>query len=317
MSDPHAANNKESAEERDTNFLVRVWQEFSSDNGFRLAAAMAYYTIFALPALLVIAVSVAGFVVEGDAAKQRIADEVKAVTDSGGSELVMTMLEKGSDTGGSWWAVAVGVVVLLFGASTLFAQLQAALNDVWEVKPDPEESSWKDFVMKRILSVGMVLSVGFLLLVSLLLTAVMQSLSDKVLPGDMSAVASGLIVNAATLIPITLLFAAMYKFLPDAEITWKDTWLGAAFAGVLFLVAKFGLGYYISKSNPASAYGAAGSLILLLLWIYYTAVIFLMGAEFAQVWARRHGHGIVPEEGAVRVVEQTEHVKREEHATPS
>ena len=298
----------EPPEHADTNFFVRVWQEFNEDNGFRLAAAMAYYTVFSLPALLVISVSVAGFLVDGDAVKERVADEVRSVTDSGGSELVMTMLDKGSDTSGSWWAVIVGIVVLLFGASTTFAQLQAALNEVWEVKPDPKASTWKDFIFKRVLSIGMVLSVGFLLIASLLLTAVMQSLSDSVLPGDMTPWVGKLIVNVATLIPVTLLFAAMYKFLPDARITWKDTFLGAAFAGVMFVVAKFGLGYYIGASNPASAYGAAGSLILILLWIYYTAVIFLMGAEFAQVWARRHGHGILPEEGAVRVIEKTEHV---------
>ena len=300
---------KEPDEHKDTNFLVRVWQEFSSDNGFRLAAAMAYYTVFSLPALLVISVSVAGFFVEGDAVKERVANEVKSVTDSGGSELVMTMLEKGAETGGSWWAVAVGIVVLLVGASSTFGQLQAALNEVWEVKPDPETTTWKYFVTKRLLSIGMVLSVAFLLIASLMLTAVVQSLSDSVIPGDAPPWVANVVINAATLVPVTLLFAAMYKVLPDAEVSWTDTWVGAAFAGVLFVIAKFGLGYYIGTSNPASAYGAAGSLILILLWIYYTAVIFLLGAEFTQVWARRHGDGIIPEEGAVRVIEKTEHVK--------
>ena len=311
------ATKKEAADDGQTNFFVKVWQEFSEDNGFRLAAAMAYYTVFSLPALLVISVSVAGFFVDSEAVEKRITQEVSSVTDTGGSELIATMLDKGSETKGSWWAVLVGVGILLFGASTTFAQLQAALNEVWEVKPDPETTTWKHFITKRLLSIGLVLSVGFLLLASLLVSAAVTAVSESVIPGSLPEWGNKLIVNVATLIPITLLFGAMYKYLPDAVVAWKEVWIGAAFAGVLFVIAKIGLGYYIGTSNPASAYGAAGSLILILLWIYYTAVIFLLGAEFTQVHARRHGTGILPEEGAVRIVEETKHVDHTGETKPA
>ena len=142
-----------------------------------------------------------------------------------------------------------------------------------------------------------------------MLSTAVTALSEAAIPGNLPEWVSRLIINVATLLPITLLFAAMYKFLPDAEVSWSDTWVGAFFAGILFVLAKWGLGYYIGVSNPASAYGAAGSLILILMWIYYTAVVFLLGAEFTQVYARRYGDGIVPEENAVRVIEKTEHVK--------
>jgi membrane protein len=198
-------------------------------------------------------------------------------------------------------------VVLLFGATGAIAELQDALNTAWGVQPDPNKGGVKSFFLKRLLSLALVAGIAFLLLVSLLLTTAI-TISEKWLPGQISAPLLYGVNVAADLIVITLLFAAIFKFLPDAQVAWRDVWIGAAVTAGLFILGKFGLGVYLGNSNVASAYGAAGSLVLVLVWIYYSALILLLGAEFTQVWARERGKRVRAEEGAVRVVRQTKPV---------
>lgn len=292
------------------NLLKQTWQGFSNDNCSRMAAALAYYTIFALPPLLVLVIMICGVFFNPEDVQGRVAQEIKSVIGPSGAEQVKTMIQAADQQKHGLLASLVSLAVLLIGASGVVVQLQGALNDVWNVKPDPEASGIRNVLRKRLLSFAMVLGLGFLLLVSLVLTTLISSLSQQVLPGNFPESALQLINSGVTLVVIANLFAAMFKVLPDAEVRWKDVWVGAALTAVLFVAGKFALSFYFSKADVGSGYGAAGSLILVLVWIYYSAMILLLGAEFTQAWARSRGEEIVPSEGAVRVVEETRHVRR-------
>lgn len=207
----------------------------------------------------------------------------------------------------------IGIIVLIFSATGVFAQLQHALNRAWEVEPDPEQSGIWTFLFKRLLSLGMIAVLAFLLLVSLVLTTMVEEIVGLVTGGSMGtfAVVIGFILNAlVTLAVATLLFAAMFKVLPDARMRWKDTWVGAFITAVLFVIGKTLLGWYLENSDIGSTWGsAAASMIAMLVWVYYTSLIVLFGAELAQVWANRYGAGIEPAKGAVRIVEEKRHVR--------
>lgn len=283
--------------------------EFFDDDCLTMAAAIAYYTAFSLPPLLVLIVTIAGWIWSADAVTSQVEQQVSDVIGEGGWVQVREMMEAAGEQG-SGLAAIVGIVALLFGATGVMAQLQASLNRAWEVQPDPEQGGVKTFAFKRLLSLGMIVAVAFLLLVSLVLTAVLQAMAGVIatwLPTWMASWAPLAIDTAVSLIIFTLLFGAMFKWLPDADVRWRDTWVGAGVTALLFIVGKFALGLYFGMSDTGQ-YGAAASFVLLLLWAYYSAAIFLFGAEFTQVWARRHGRRIVPEKGAVRVVKQTRQV---------
>lgn len=291
------------------NLLSQTWSNFSSDNCSRMAAALAYYTIFALPPLLVVIITVCGFFFDPSDVEGRVAGEIRSVLGPDGAEQVRTMIRAADRQDHGLLASLFGIVLLLVGASGAVVQLQGALNDVWAVRPDPEQGGIRNLLTKRLLSFGMVLVIAFLLLVSFVMTAALSALSDQVLPGDLSSGALQAINAVVSFLTIAVLFAAIFRILPDADIAWRDVWIGAAITSLLFLVGKFGLSLYFGRSDVGSAYGAAGSLILVLVWIYYSAMILLLGAEFTQVWARQRGSGIVPADGAVRVIEKTEHVR--------
>jgi membrane protein len=217
---------------------------------------------------------------------------------------------------GTGFRLAVSIFGLLFGATGAFLSLQSALNGAWEVKPDPKKGGIKNLVMKRLLSLGMVLAIAFLLLVSLALTSALSAAGDALLGGFPKAV--GLVLNfALSFAIITLLFAAMYKVLPDAKVEWRDVRVGAVATSLLFVVGKFIIGQYVGHSNPGNAFGAAGALAVLLVWIYYAAVILLLGAEFTQQWAKQHGRSIEPEEGAVKIIEREEVVEEGKPREPA
>ncbi len=296
--------------------LKTTFREFSDDDCMSRAAALAYYTVFSLPALLVVVVAAAGLVWDASAVRGALEDEIAGMVGEGGTEQIALMMDKANDSGRGIWATIIGGVVLLAGAIGVFGQLQYALNRAWGVKPDPKMGGIKQFVTKRLLSLGMVLVVAFLLLVSLALTTGLSAAGTAiggVLGGPSTDVALGFLPVAIHLavswLVITLLFAAMFKFLPDAHIAWRDVWAGAAITAVLFVAGKSLVGLYLG-SKDTGAYGPAGSLVLVLLWIYYTSLIFLFGAELTQVLASTRGKEIQPEAGAVRVV-QKQHVQNE------
>lgn len=274
--------------------------DFLEDKALRLAAALAYYSLFSIGPLVVIVVAAAGLVLGNEAAQTHVVAQLSGILGESGAEGVRTMLA-GSDRGGAGLLGVVGVVALLVGAGGVFAQLKDALNTVWEVKPAPGRGLVR-FLKTRFLSVATVLGTGFLLLVSLAVSAFLAAagafLADN-LPGGVHLWA---VLNFVfSLAVIALLFGALFRVLPDVELGWRDVAFGAVFTSVLFVVGKALIALYIGRGSVASAYGAAGSLVAVLVWVYYSAAILLFGAEITQVWANRYGTRIVPAPGAVPV----------------
>jgi membrane protein len=212
---------------------------------------------------------------------------------------------------GGFLPTILGLAGLIFGATGAFGQLQKTLNRAWNVEPDPNQGGLKNFLTKRIFSLGMILVVAFFLLVSLVISAALTGAGSRlgnILPSGLSGPLLEVINTVISLAVITALFAALFKVMPDAKITWRSVWVGAAVTAVLFVLGKFAIGFYLGKSNPGQAYGAAGSLAVLLLWVYYSSLILLFGAEFTETWAERRGEGIEPEPGAIRVRREKQRV---------
>jgi membrane protein len=274
--------------------------EIGDDDVPSLSAAIAYYTIFSLPPLLVILVGVAGALFGAAAVQEALTGQVTSLAGAAAAREIRTMIENAGDLGEGLAGKLVGVLLLFVGASGAFGQLQKSLNRAWEVRP-AKGSGFKKLLLKRVLSFGMVLTIAFLLLVSLALSAALAALSagvEDMLPGGVPTVVWQVVNFVVSFGVVTLLFAALFVVLPDAKVAWRDVWVGAAFTAFLFTLGKWAIGLYLGRSDPGSAFGAAGSLALLLVWIYYSALILLAGAEFTQVWAQHRGGQIVPEEGA-------------------
>ena len=274
------------------------WME---DNALRLSAALAYYSIFSIAPLLVIAISVAGLVLGEEAVRGQLYEQLKGYVGAQAAESVQSMVQSASKKSDGWMGAVLGFITLMLGASGVFGQLKDALNTIWEVKAKGGAGVW-GFVRARLLNFGMVLVIGFLLLTSLLMTAALAALNGYFesivgMPPFVGAVL-GFILSFGV---VATLFAFIFKVLPDAKIEWRNVWIGAVVTALLFELGKFGLGYYLGRESTASSFGAAGSVVLLLLWVYYASCILLFGAEFTQVYARESGHAIEPAPGAVAV----------------
>ncbi len=267
---------------------------------FRSTAVISFYTIFSLPGLLVIIINLAGYFYGEDAITRRISSEIEDMIGGNTAKDIEAIIANASVHQDFTFASLVGIATLVFGATGVFYQLQQTLNQIWEVKPQPKRKILK-MIVDRIFSFGLILAVGFLLLVSLVLSALLTLLSDWV-AFYFSATFNILfrfLDFALSLGVITFLFAAIFKFLPDAKVPWRDVWVGAFVTALLFVLAKFGLGFYFGHSNPASAYGAAGTIILIMLWVSYAGLILLFGAEFTRVYADAKGERIRPSVFAV------------------
>ncbi|WP_146596156.1 YihY/virulence factor BrkB family protein [Novipirellula galeiformis] len=304
-------------------FLKQIFAEFSKNRCTTLAAALAYYTAFALPPLLYLLLTILTFgmsmMYDSDQAEAKAtamlqSQAAQMMGNPAASDQIATILENNQKDDGKWWKTLLSFAGIIVGATGVVAALQDALNQVWEVKPDPETTGIMDIIGKRILSFAMILGLGFLLLVSLIVSSVLAGLGDQLggLIGMSETVASA--VNfAIQAIVVYVIFAAIFKFMPDAQVRWRDVAVGAAVTTVLFLLGRFAMQMYFSFSEPGAQLGAAAaSLAVLLVWVYYTAMIVLLGAEATQVYAVRLGGGIVPEPSAVRVVEQ---IKRTNEST--
>jgi membrane protein len=280
--------------------LKQTASEWMEDDAPSLGAALAYYTVFSLAPLMTIAIAIAGFFFGKDAAQGQIFDELRVLLGEEGGKAVEEMVQSANaEPTTGIVATVISVAVLLFGASGVFGQLQSSLNTIWGVKPKPGRGVL-GMIKDRLLSFGFTLVVGFLLLVSLLLTAGIALVAEwlgGLMPG--SETLAQILNIVLSLAMITLLFATIFKFLPDAKIAWRDVWIGAFLTALLFTIGKFALGIYLGKSGVASTYGAAGSLIVLLLWVYYSSQILFFGAEFTQVYANRFGSRVAPAENAV------------------
>jgi membrane protein len=273
--------------------MNRVWtmlkesfREFSEDEAMSRAAALAFYTALGLAPTILLVLAVTAFLGEG--AKEAMIQQVGSTVGSESAEGINMIVRSAEETptSGALSAV-VGIITVIFSASGIFAQFQTTLNHIWNVKPNPNAGLW-DWLRARLLSVGMLFSVLFLMLVSLVVSAAIT----LILPG--TGMLWNLVNLAISVVIFVVLFALIYKYLPDAEIAWRDVWVGAALTAVLFAVGKYFIGLYIGNSALASSYGAAGSLVALLVWVYYSAVIVLFGAEVTQVYAKHFGSGIRP-----------------------
>jgi len=283
--------------------LKQTAQEWITDKAPQLGAALAYYTVFSLAPLILVLLAIVGLLFRNDPAGawNKISEQMSYFLDKSAVEVVQNIAQKAAQPNKSLLATVIGVLLALFGASGVFGQLQDALNTVWGVKAKPGGGIW-GFLRSRFLSFAMVGGICFLLLVSLALESVLKAFShyvQSVLPG-------GIVIALATywvfdLAVVILLFAIIFKFLPDAEIRWRDVWIGAGMTAIFFAIGKWALGLYLGSGSAASAYGAASSLITLLLWVYYSSQILLFGAEFTQVYASRAGRCIKPDEYAIRV----------------
>ena len=283
-------------------FKTTFW-EWWNDNTFRLSASLAFYTLFSLAPLILIAVTLVGAVAGGRAAAlEQITGQVSTLIGEEGGRAVMDVAEATSLQQNSTVALLIGIVTLVVGSTVVFAELQAALNEIWDVQVSPEAGFVTSLLRARLRSFAIALGVGFLLMVSLVISAALaaaQAYFEKQVPGGpwlwrLASLVLGFII-------IALLFAMIYKFLPDVKITWGDVAIGAAVTAVLFSAGKYAIGAYLGQMAIGSAYGAAGSLAVLLVWVYYSALISFFGAEFTQVYARRYGSRIRPEDHAVRI----------------
>lgn len=295
-----AASVKAWLEARPAYVILRdTLKDWSDDDAPGHAAAVAYYALFSLAPLLLVALAIAGFFFDQAAAREQMLTTTRELLGPEGAEGVGALLQNASDrVGGGLVAGAIGLVVLLFGASTVFAHLKRALNDVWEVK-ERSDIGFLRKVKERLLSVGMVLGFGFLLLVSLLMGALLSAgfgFVKGLIPG--SELAWGVAQAIVGVAVSTVVFAALFKVLPNVKIAWRQVATGAFATAVLFEIGRVLIGLYLGRSAFSSSFGAAGSVIVVLAWLYYAGLIFFFGAELTQVLARRHGEPVEPDEYA-------------------
>ena len=269
--------------------LKGTYDEWSRDKAPRMGAALAYYTIFSLAPLLVIAIAIAGFVFGTKAVEGRITDQIQGLVGAESAHAVQTMIQSAHKPAHGLIATIFGVVILLLGASGVFTEMQDALNTIWKVDTTSKTGVW-NMLKYRFLSFGMVLGIGFLLLVSLLLSAALTAVAtyaSSFLPIPPAAIHAMDFLFSVFF--IAALMALIFKFLPDTKIAWGDVWVGAALTSLLFTAGKFLIGFYIGKSVTMSAYGAAGSVVIILAWIYYSAQLLYFGAEFTHVYSKECG----------------------------
>jgi membrane protein len=283
--------------------LKQTFSEWLEDKVPQLGAALAYYTVFSLAPLVLLLLASVGFIFHNDPAGAwgKMTEQMSYFLDKSAIDVVQGIAQKASQPNKGFLATTIGILLALFGASGVFGQLQNALNTIWGVKAKPG-AGIAGFIRSRFLSFAMVAGVCFLLLVSLVLESVLKSFShyvQAIFPGGI--VIALVVYSIFDLAVVVLLFASIFKFLPDVKIQWRDVWIGAVMTAIFFAVGKWALGLYLGSGTAASAYGAASSLITLLLWIYYSSQILLFGAEFTQVYAARAGRAFVPDKYAVRV----------------
>jgi membrane protein len=278
---------------------LRAAQDWWNDNRLRLAVSLAYYTALSLAPVVLLIVGVVGLVLDRQQVATQLAIQLEGLMGLAGRELVTSILAVTSPQGGTLATVS-GLIALLIGATAVFGELQATLNLVWEVQPAPTNGVWAGIwavLRERIFALTLVFALAFLLLVSLVISAALASAAALV-QGPEQALLSRLLELAVSLLVLTFVFALLYKYVPDAEIGWRDVWLGGLITAVLFTLGKTAIGFYLGQASVGSAYGAAGSLVALLVWVYYSALIMFFGAEFTHAWTTRHRE-VAPEPHAI------------------
>ena len=277
--------------------------EFSNNNSFRHAAALSYYTIFSLPPLLLIVITIASAAYGGEAVTGQIYGQIKGLVGADSAKFLQDSIATFTRQDKGPLATLIGIGTLIFAATTFFVTLQESINDIWNLKVKTEGVGIGAFLKQRFLSFGLILSVALLLLISFVVSAVLSAFTGwlQMLLPEVGVVVIRLVDFALSLAVTTLLFALIYRFLPDAIIRWRDVGVGAFITALLFVIGKFLIAFYIAKSDPGSAFGAAGSAIVLLLWVNYSSLIIFFGAEFTQQFADAYGQRVQPKAHAVRV----------------
>ncbi|MFW0736345.1 MULTISPECIES: YihY/virulence factor BrkB family protein [unclassified Flavobacterium] len=300
------------------NILSKTWYllkttflEFNDDNAIKLSAALSYYTIFALPPLLIIIITICGFFFGEEAVTGELYGQINRLVGNDAAIQIQDAIKNVQLTDSNVFVTIFGVVMLLIGASGVFAEIQSSINFIWGLRAKPNKGL-KKFIQNRIMSFSMIVSVGFLMLVSLMLNAVLDLLNSrlKIYLEDNTVYLFYVINLIIVLVSITLLFAIIFRTLPDGVIKWKDAFIGAGCTAVLFLIGKFAIGFYLGNSTIASVYGAAGSVIIILVWVYYSAIILYFGAEFTKVYAKSFGGQIAPNEYAVEIKKEIFEIKK-------
>jgi len=289
------------------NLIIASFNAFMEDRALTMSAALAYYTVFAMAPLLIILISLASLFYGEDAINRKLFQEINGLVGNQIALQIQDIIRRISLQKDSTFAVILGVIALFIGATGVFIEIQDSMNQIWRVKAKPEKG-WTKMLINRVLSFSMVISLGFLLIASLIINGLILALSAQLSQyfPDLTILVINIFNVALTFIIISALFAVIFKFLPDVEIDWKDVRIGAFFTVTLFIVGKFVIGIYIEKVAPGSAYGAAGSIIVILVWVYYTSAILYFGAEFTQVYSERYGGKIKPASYAVHIIQTEE-----------
>ncbi|MES2873078.1 MAG: YihY/virulence factor BrkB family protein [Bacteroidota bacterium] len=290
--------------------LYKASNAFLDDNALKMSASLAYYTIFAIAPLLLIIVSLAGVFYGQEAAQGKIFAELNKFVGSDAAVQIQETIKNISDNQESTFAIIIGSLTLFIGTTGVFIEIQDSINQIWRVRAKPKKG-WLKMITNRVLSFSMVIGLGFLLIVSLVINGIVLALSAKlqIYFPDITLLVINVFNLVLTFIVISALFGIIFKYLPDVLIEWKDVKMGAFFTAILFMVGKFLIGLYIEQVGPGTAYGAAGSLIVILIWVYYTAAILFFGAEFTQVYSDSYGSKIRPAEYAVHVIHVEEEKK--------
>jgi membrane protein len=292
--------------------MLRFWRilkraaiEFVEDNGMKLSASLSYYTVFSIGPVLIIIISLAGIFYGKEAVQGNIYYQLNGIVGSGAAVQIQEIIQNIEKSQLSASGALFGIIALIVGATGVFTEIQDSINYIWAVKAKPQKG-WLKLIMNRLLSFSLIISFGFVLLVSLIVHAMVDLLHDRLMKFfDEGTVYIFETVNYILLfVIISTLFAIIFKVLPDAKIKWRDAYVGAAFTSALFLIGKLLIGLYISQSNIGVTYGAAASIVLILLWVYYSSIILYFGAEFTKVYALTFGSGIEPDETAVFIVKQ-------------
>jgi membrane protein len=283
-----------------------TFKSWNDKDPFRQSAVIAYYAIFSIPGLLVLIIAITGYFFGKDAVNENIINQISSTMGTDTATSIKEMLLKANTSKSSVIGSIVSIGVLLVGATGVFVELQKSLNDIWNVKPIKQNGLWL-IIKARLFSFGLIVAIAFLLLVSLVISTGLTALSDiiKAYTSDFTVVIFNIINFIFSLAVISLLFAMMFKILPDAKIEWKHVWFGSLLTGLLFTIGKTALAFYFGTTNPASVYGAAGSVILMLLWVSYSSMILFFGAEFTAAYARKYTGKVAPMEHAEAVTPQT------------
>ena len=296
-------------------FVSLLWATvfaFFSDGCSTMAAALSFSTFLSLPALLTLLISLVGRFTDPQQVQRAIVGQVGDLIGTSSAAQVAAIIGNANRSEHTATvATVISLIVLILGATGLFAGLQGALNKAWGVKPDPKRNQIRVFLVKRVFSFGILITIAFLLLVSLALSTVIAAISDALTTQfGIPPVVLQVVTALGSFVVIALLFAVMFRYLPDARISWRDVRAGAVGTALWFVLGRTLIGLYLGRADPGSVYGAAGSLALVLIWVYYTSMIVLFGAEFTKLWAQRYGKGIVPNKGAIAYVEEERSVAK-------